>query len=293
MQAAACGTLLFCASRFSAADEPRGGFTPAAGFHTASSGQSTPASAAASNPSPQAAPSPAIERASRIQPTPPGYKFPDGQTYVYEVEWRLWNAGTATLRVDPAGAEQHVRGTGDALGFVALLYKVHDTFDSYFDPQTFCSARIQKHTEEGSRRVENTNRFDYQRRKAVLQQTNLRKGDTKRVEHDIPDCVTDVISAIFYVQSLPLVAGAAYEFPLNDGGETVDVKVNVEAREEIKTPSGTFRTVRVQPEASKGPLKDRGHIWVWYTDDASHIPVQMRARMFWGTLTLRLARVEK
>ena len=234
-----------------------------------------------------------MERASRIQPPPPGYKFPDGQTYVYEVEWRLWNAGTATLRMEPAGAERHVHGAGDSLGFVALLYKVHDTFDSYFDPKTFCSSRIQKHTEEGSRRVENTNRFDYQRRKAVLQQVNLRNGDRKQVEHDIPDCVTDVISAIFYVQSLPLAAGATYEFPLNDGGETLDVKVNVEAREGVKTPSGTFRTVRVQPEASKGPLNGRGHIWVWYTDDASHIPVQMRARMFWGTLTLRLARVEK
>jgi hypothetical protein len=34
-------------------------------------------------------------------------------------------------------------------------------------------------------------------------------------------------------------------------------------------------------------------VWVWYTDDAQRIPVQMRARMGWGTLTFRLARVDK
>jgi len=67
----------------------------------------------------------------------------------------------------------------------------------------------------------------------------------------------------------------------------------VEGREEIKTDAGTFRTVRVQPSAGSGILKSRGKIWIWYSDDAAHIPVQMRARMFWGTLTFRLTRVER
>jgi hypothetical protein len=238
-------------------------------------------------------PAAVVERASRIEPPLSSYKFPAGTTYVYQAEWRLWNAGIASLRMEPAANEMHVHGTANATGFVALLYHVHDTFDSYFDPRTFCSSRLQKHIEEGLRRVDNVNRFDYARRKAVLQQTNLRNGDKKQVEHDIPECATDVISAIFYVASLPLAEGATYEFPLNDGGETVDVKVRAEAREEVKTPAGTFRTIRVQPEASKGALKNRGHIWVWYTDDASRIPVQIRARMFWGTLLLRLMRTEK
>jgi hypothetical protein len=49
----------------------------------------------------------------------------------------------------------------------------------------------------------------------------------------------------------------------------------------------------VQPEASSGPLQKKGKIWVWYTDDAQHIPVQMRGRMGWGNLTLSLIRIEK
>ena len=52
-------------------------------------------------------------------------------------------------------------------------------------------------------------------------------------------------------------------------------------------------TIRVSPEASAGMLKNRGRIWIWYSDDARRIPVQMRARMFWGTLTFRLLRIEK
>jgi len=105
--------------------------------------------------------------------------------------------------------------------------------------------------------------------------------------------VTDVISAIYYTASLPLKTGESYEFPLNDGGDTVTVKVTAEARETVKTPAGSFTTVRVQPTASQGVLKDRGKVWVWYTDDGQRIPVQMRARMGWGTLTFRLVRVDK
>jgi len=49
----------------------------------------------------------------------------------------------------------------------------------------------------------------------------------------------------------------------------------------------------VQPEAASGVVKNKGRIWIWYSDDANHIPVQMRGQLFWGTITFRLARIEK
>ena len=61
---------------------------------------------------------------------------------------------------------------------------------------------------------------------------------------------------------------------------------------QVKTPAGTFNTIRVGPEGDYGPLKNHGRIWIWYTDDAQHLPVQMRARLFWGTLTVYLTGVD-
>jgi hypothetical protein len=49
----------------------------------------------------------------------------------------------------------------------------------------------------------------------------------------------------------------------------------------------------VQPTADSGVVKNKGEIWIWYTDDARHIPVQMRARLFWGTLTMRLSSIDQ
>lgn len=222
-----------------------------------------------------------------------GYHLPLNQTLVYGAQWRVFNAGTATLRIEQAGQEARILGTADAAGSVALLYHVRDRFESFLNPTDFCSRNISKIAEEGYRKVNTTIGFDYQRRKAILDQKNIKKKETKHTENDIPGCVSDVISAIYYVGSLPLQPGKTFTFPLNDGGKTVYVDVHVEAREQVKTPSGTYNAFRVRPEAPEGVLKNKGKIWVWYSDDAARIPIQMRGHMFWGTLTLTLQRIEK
>lgn len=233
-----------------------------------------------------------IESESRITP-PAGYQFPNGQVLSYGVEWRLLSAGTATFRVDTSGNEERVTVTADSTGAFSVLYPVHDRFEALFDPRTFCSINISKHTEEGFRKVESSIRFDYAAHKSVLQEKNLRSGHSKQDQNEIPGCVTDVISGIFYVGSRPLQPGQTYTFPLNDGGKTNDVRARVEAREDIKTPAGTFHTTRVQLEAASGVVRSKGRVWIWYSEDASHIPVQMRGKLFWGTITFQLAGIEK
>jgi hypothetical protein len=73
---------------------------------------------------------------------------------------------------------------------------------------------------------------------------------------------------------------------------TVTVGMKAETREEIKTPAGTFQTIKVEATADEGVVKNRGHIWIWYTDDARHLPVQIQARLFWGTITFHLQSIE-
>jgi hypothetical protein len=224
---------------------------------------------------------------AHIQPLRPGYSFPR-QTLHYEAEYRYWTAGVATLRVERAGGWEHVVANADSTGVVAMLFRVQDRFESYFDGSSLCSQKLTKHTEEGSHRRDTQIVFDYKRGKSVLDETNLKTNQKKREENAIPSCVTDVVSGLLYVGSLPLQPGANYSFPLNDGGKTVTVQAHVEGKEQVKTPAGTFQTIRVGPEGDYGPLKNRGRIWIWYTDDAQHIPVQMRAKLFWGTLTVYL-----
>jgi len=234
-----------------------------------------------------------IGTASHIQPLRPGFQFPYGQTLHYEGEWHFLTAGVATLRIEQSGTQDHVAGTADATGVVALLYRVQDRFNSYFDAKSLCSYKLTKHTEEGSHSRETTITYDYRREKAILEERSLKDNGRKKTENDIPGCVTDVVSGILYVASLPLQVGATYTFPLNDGGKTVTAQAHVEGKEQIKTPAGTFQTIRVGPEGDSGILKNKGRIWIWYTDDDRHLPIQMRSRLFWGTLTIYLTSITK
>jgi len=228
-----------------------------------------------------------------VVPPPPNYRFPNGQTYVYGVEWHLFNAGTAKVGLQGEGAEQHVTATAVSAGVVNMLYKVNDRFEAFFDPHKFCSLRVLKHNEEGSHSKQSELHFEYSRGKSALDEKNLKTGEQKHVENDIPGCVTDVVSGFYYLASLPLQTGNVNTFPINDGGKTTEVTAHVEAHEKVKVPAGTFDTVRVKAEPTSGAMKGKGTVWTWFTDDGSHTPVQMRSKLGWGTLLFRLQRIEK
>ena len=238
-------------------------------------------------------PTATIGPSAQILSPPANYRFPDGQSYVYAAEWHLFNAGTATVKLESTGTEQKVTAIADSAGVANVLYGVHDRFEARFDPKTFCSLGLTKHTEEGPHKRDTHVTFDYPKRKSMLQEKNLKTGENKQVENDIPPCVTDVVTGFYYLASLPLQPGNSYTFPVNDGGKTAEVTARVEGKEKIKVPAGEFQTIRVAAEANSGTLKGRGRVWAWFTDDANHTPVQMRAKLSWGTLLFRLQRIDR
>jgi hypothetical protein len=224
----------------------------------------------------------------QLAPPQTGFSFPQKQTLTYSVDWRVFPAGTAVLRFETVGDQVRLTANADTIGAINLLFHVSDRFQSTFDRQRGCTQEFDKQTVEGRRQVNSTLRVDYTQNKAILDEKNQVSGQTKHVETPIPGCVTDLLTGMFYTASQPLVIGKSFTVPVVDAQKTVPVTMRVESREEIKTSLGTFKTIRVQPTADAGVVKNRGNIWIWYTDDERHLPVQMRARLFWGTITFRL-----
>jgi hypothetical protein len=221
------------------------------------------------------------------------YNFPAKQTLTYTVDWRVFPAGTTVMHLQQDGDQERVSATGDTLGAINLIYRVSDRFQSAFNRRTGCSAGFAKQLQEGRRQVSTDLKFDYAPGKALLNEKNLVKGTSKHQEAPVGPCVTDLLSAIFYPASQPLTVGQSFRVPVADAMHTVAVTMKVEARETVRTPLGTYQTVRVQPTADAGTVKARGNIWIWYTDDERHVPVQMRARLFWGTITFQLTALDQ
>jgi hypothetical protein len=223
-----------------------------------------------------------------LQPPRPGFSFPQKQTLTYNVDWRVFSAGTAVIHFEQAGDRERIAASADTSGAINMIFHVADNFQSDFDREKGCSYDFNKQTVEGRRQNNSTLRLDYNGAKSILDEKNMVNGQTKHLESPIPGCLTDLLTGVFYAASQPMVVGQNFVIPVVDAARTVPVTMKVEGREEIKTTLGTFKTVRVQPTADAGVVKNRGNIWIWYTDDDRHLPVQMRARLFWGTITFRL-----
>jgi hypothetical protein len=228
-----------------------------------------------------------------LAPPPSSFDYPQHETLTYTVDWRVFSAGTAVFHLDVVNGQLKISASADSTGAVNMLFPVVDRFQSGFDLKTGCSTGFNKQLQEGRRKIASDLTFDYEHGKQTQNERNLVKGTATHKEANVPACVTDSLSAAFYTQSQPLALGQTLSFPLADSMRTVTVGMKVHNREEIKTPAGTFQTIKVQATADEGIVKNRGSIWIWYTDDARHLPVQMQARAFlWGTITFHLQSVE-
>jgi hypothetical protein len=226
-----------------------------------------------------------------LPPLPPpraGFTFPQNQTLTYSVDWRVFSAGTAVIHFESVGDREKLTANAETSGAINMLFHASDQFQSTFDRARGCTYQFDKQTVEGRRKVNSTLKMDYAQSKSILDEKNLVTGVSKHVESPIPNCMTDLLTGVFYASSQPMEVGHDFVMPVVDAMHNVTVTMKIEGREVVKTPLGTFKTIRVQPTADAGVVKNRGNIWIWYTDDERHLPVQMRAKLFWGTITFRL-----
>jgi hypothetical protein len=228
------------------------------------------------------------QQVPQLTPPRPGFSFPQKQTLTYAVDWRVFPAGTATIHFESTGNIERLTANADTVGAINLLFHVNDRFQSAFDRERGCTYEFNKQTVEGRRQISSALRLNYAQTKSVLDEKNLVSGKSKHLESYVPSCATDLLTGVFYASSQQIELGKSFVIPVVDAMHVVPVTMKVEGREEIKTPLGTFKTLRVQPMADAGVVKNRGNIWIWYTDDERHLPVQMRARLFWGTITFHL-----
>ena len=83
-----------------------------------------------------------FSRGQQISPLPPprlGFTFPQKQTLTYSVDWRVFPAGTAVVRLETVGDSVHVTASAETSGAINLLFHVSDHFQSSFDGNTGCT----------------------------------------------------------------------------------------------------------------------------------------------------------
>jgi hypothetical protein len=229
--------------------------------------------------------------------------LPAREALQYTVEWRLVTAGKARLvwsatphhskSANPGWqADLHLESTG----LVSKLFKVNNDYVSNLESD-LCSSGSHLKADEGSRHKETSVTFNREARKAEYLEKDLDKKTVVNAhEIDIPACVHDVLGGLYSLRTLNLQPGQTTQVAVSDGKKSVMARVEAQQREDIKTPAGAFKTIRYEAFLFNDVLYRRyGHLYVWLTDDARKLPVQIRVRLQLtiGTITLQLEKEEK
>jgi uncharacterized protein DUF3108 len=215
----------------------------------------------------------------------------------YSLTWSVFPAGQLIATLSRPGGSRgdpfEVRAVGHSRGFVSLLYPVHDEFRSTFDPTDMCSLQISKSVREGRRHKDTRIVFDSRRKQAILDERDLgRPGDpSKHAETGIPGCVTDLVTAFYYLRAQPMQAGQQILVPVNDGGKTAEVTVQVQGREEIHTAIGRRFAFRLEPTVLGQLYMRPGRMLIWFSDDRQRLPLRIKAMLSVGTITGELQSV--
>jgi hypothetical protein len=215
------------------------------------------------------------------------------EIFTYEAEWRLVRAGQVMVTLE-GDRQAHLRL--HTVGLVAQLFKVDDNYQVNYRPG-YCAADSLMLAREGRRHRETRITFDPAARKATYLEKDLVKDTTVSArEIEIAECVHDVLGGLQRLRGAKLDLGQSTTLPLSDGKKFVNAKVEAQAKEVVKSPLGSFPSIRYEAFIFSGVLFGRkGRAFVWLTDDDRRIPVQMRIQLpfYIGTVTLRLEKQER
>jgi hypothetical protein len=242
---------------------------------------------------PGAAPQAAFNSAP-IQTPPPH------ETFDYEIEWRLINAGKAHLEWDSTPSPPDAGGStsGDvklhveSAGLVSRLYLVNDDYSATLS-SGLCAQSSLIEAQEGGRHKETRITFDPVAHKASYLEKDFNKNSTVTQEVAIPSCVHDLIGGLIALRFMRLDPGKTAQIPVSDGKKFALAKVESQRREQLKTDFGTVNTVLYEIYLFDNVLFRRsGHLHVWITDDDRRLPVQLQVRLQFaiGTITFRLVK---
>jgi hypothetical protein len=166
--------------------------------------------------------------------------------------------------------------------FLSKFFLVRDNIVSWIDPKSFRSLRFEKHTVEGKRVKDELTEFDYE--KGVAKQEG---GDPVPLQ----EATLDSLSSVYYLRTLKLDGQKPIALQVFSREPRI-LHVEIQGRETIVVPAGTFPTIRVEPKSTGSGLMGKNLV-LWLTDDARKIPVQIRSKLKVGTLIGKLKAIEK
>jgi hypothetical protein len=212
------------------------------------------------------------------------YPFEVGETLTYSAKLGMLTLGSGTLQV--AGMAS-VRGVETfrlrfRLQGKTVFYSLDDVLESYVATDGFESHRfVQDFTE---------NNKPKQRTFEIFPDSGFYRESGRDTTFASPDAPLDDAAFFYFIRITPLELGKKYVYDRYFKKEKNPVTIEVKKRERMELPDGSKVDCLVLHPVidTKGLFSKRSDTRIWLTDDERRLPVQIRSKFPFGTITLRL-----
>lgn len=195
------------------------------------------------------------------------------------------------------GAAYRLKFTGDvsSRGFFSRLFNLRfrEQVESIVEPASFTVQRSKRTEEQGKRTRTSEAVFDGGKVYWTERDPNNPSREPRTASTSVSGRVQDVLSAIYYLRTQPLVLGKSLNLIISDSGQVYEVPVRVVEKKRLKTVLGRVEALRIDAEIyGHGRLLDgEGQLSIWVTNDSRRLPVSARVKTEYGTFDITLRKV--
>jgi hypothetical protein len=222
--------------------------------------------------------------APAAQVSPPKYPFEVGEKLSYSAKLGMLTLGSGSLEVLPP---EMVRGVESfrlrfRLTGKNAFYSLDDVLESWVGTSDLISRRFLQDFVENDKPTH--------RLYEIYPDSGFFRQQGRDTTFATPAEPLDDAGFFYFVRMTPLEVGKRYSYHRYFRKEKNPVTIEVLKRERLELPDGSKVPCLVLHPVidTKGLFSKRSETRIWLTDDARRLPVQVRTKFPFGTITLRL-----
>jgi hypothetical protein len=225
----------------------------------------------------------AVQSMSPAAP-PTTYPFAVGEKLSYTAKLGMLKLGSGTLEV---ASIDTVRGVESfrlrfRLRGKTMFYSLDDVLESWIGTSDLNSRRFVQDFVENDKTIK--------RQFEIFPDSGYYRERGKEAVHETPNDPLDDAAFFYFVRVTPLKVGEKYTYDRYFRKDKNPVTIEVLKREKLELPDGSkVQCLVLHPTIdTKGLFSKRSETRIWLTDDVRRLPVQIRTKFPFGTITLRL-----
>lgn len=244
----------------------------------------------------------------------PGPPLTMGERLTYSIEWNppwylfFWpkmHAADAELQITEDGEFKGRKAyrivfKAQSSGILARIsgMTIDDEFIFLSEPHTFCTFSVSKKIREGKRKRQID--VEYRRETKQLHILELDESVTPAkikkdtLKEDIPPCVQDPLSALYFLRGIPLRKDSVHTSVIGHDDVVKEVKSKVLKLETVKTSEGKIPAWKIDTVALLGGLfKKGGQFKIWLSADERQVPLQFEVKVNIGRVTGKIKSIDE